>query len=102
MNNWLCLADKGYVGVQNECKSIAVSLKKGKKSHRKKFSKKYWYNFNVARSQVERLFAHVFSNQFTQLSRWPGKSRETFIEFCSNVICAIIVYNMHKKHAHQF
>ena len=102
LDHRLVLADKGYVGVQNECKSIAVALKKGRKSQRKKFSKQYWYNFNSARSQVERVFAHMFSNKFTQLSRWPGKSRDTFLEFCSNVICSIILYNVLKKHAHRF
>ena len=82
---------------------MAVALKRGgKKKLRKKFSAQYWRNFNAARSQVERVFAHVFSNKFTQLGHWNGKSRSTFIEFCANVICSIIMYNALKKHDHEF
>lgn len=102
MNDWLCLCDKGYTGSQNELKCMAVALKKGKKSMRHLFSKKYWKDFNTCRNSVEHLFAHVFSNKFTQLGHWPGKSRETFIEFCANVICSIIVYNVLKKNDHLF
>ncbi len=63
---------------------------------RKDYSKKYWRELNVARSEVERSFADFFHDKFTQLGKWPGKSKKTFIDFSANVICGIILYNLFK------
>ena len=93
MNGWIILADKGYVGVQKDgINCIAAVLRKNMKA-RKHFSKGYWHQVNVARSDVERTFGDFFHNKFTQLGQWPGKSNSTFTEFSANVICCIILYN---------
>ena len=97
MDGWIILADKGYVGVEKETSCIAAVLKKKSKG-RSKLSKDYWYKMNVARSDVERIFAHFFHNKFAQLGRWPGKSKTTFLDFSANVTCCIILYNMVKLH----
>ena len=97
MDGWMILADKGYVGAHKETECIAAVLKTNMKE-RKEYSKKYWHQFNVARADVERVFAHFFHNKFTQLSKWPGKSQKTFIKFSANVICCVILYNLVKQH----
>lgn len=61
------------------------------------YSKNFWYQFNVARANVERIFADFFYNKFTQLGEWPGTSKKTFIDFSANVTSAVIVYNVLKK-----
>ena len=86
----MILVDKGYVGHQKKC--IAAMLKK-KMKERKKYSKHYWKDISVARSEVERVFGDFFSNKFTQLGRWQGKSKDTFIEFAANVISCVVFYN---------
>ena len=96
MNGWIILADKGYIGVQHS-KCIAAVLKKGM-TGRKHFSKNYWHQMNAARADSERVFADFFYNKFTQLGAWKGKSKETFVEWSLNVICAIILYNVQKIH----
>ena len=93
MQGWIILADKGYVGIKkDDIKCIAPVMKKGMKE-RKRFAGSYWHEMNLARSEVERVFAHFFTNKFTQLSKWQGKSKQTFIEFSANVICCIILFN---------
>ena len=93
LGGWIMLADKGYVGVHKDgIKSIAAVLRKDMRA-RKNFSSKYWHEVNVARSDVERIFGDFFYNKFTQLGRWPGKSKQTFLDFSSNVIGCIILYN---------
>ena len=90
MDGWVILADKGYVGHQKKC--IAAILKR-KMKQRNKYSKHYWEEISVARSEVERVFGDFFSNKFTQLGRWQGKSKDTFIEFAANVISCVVLYN---------
>lgn len=100
-DGWIILADKGYVGVQKDVDCIAMVLKKNMKE-RDMYSKSYWYNFNVARGQVESTFADFFHNKFRQLSQWPGKSAETFVDWAANVICCVLLFNKMKKlNAHQ-
>ena len=99
MQGWVILADKGYIGVKkDDINCIAPVMKKGMKE-RKKFSDSYWHEMNLARSEVERVFAHFFSNKFTQLSKWQGKSKGTFVEFSANVICCVILFNVIKLNA---
>lgn len=101
MCGWVILADKGYIGVQKDgINCIAAVLRKNMKA-RKKFSKEYWNQVNIARSDVERIFGDFFSNKFTQLGKWPGKSKKTFVDFSANSICCIILYNVIKKHFRQ-
>ncbi len=101
MDGWLILGDKGYVGAHKEVKCIAAVLKKNM-DERNAYSKDYWYKFNVARSDVERIFGDFFHNKFAQLSKWPGKSEKTFIHFSANVTACIIMYNVLKTHTHLF
>ena len=89
MDGWIILADKGYIGYKGKC--VAPVLRLNMKE-RKAYSKNYWYNFNVARSDVERIFGDFFYNKFKQLGKWTGKSLTTFTEFSANVICCIILY----------
>ena len=98
MDGWIILADKGYIGYKSKC--VAPVLRLNMKE-RKCYSKKYWYEFNVARSDVERVFGDFFHNKFTQLGKWKGKSATTFTEFSANVICCIIFYNSVKMHFRQ-
>ena len=100
MNGWIILADKGYIGAEKDTRCVAAVLKKNMEG-RKHFSKKYWYHFNAARADSERVFADFYSNKFTQLSDWKGKSKETFIEWSLNVICGIIFYNVLKLETNQ-
>lgn len=95
MDGWIILADKGYIGYKSKC--IAPVLRMNMKE-RKAYSKNYWYKLNVARSDVERIFADFFHNKFTQLGKWKGKSETTFTEFSANVICCLILYNSVKMH----
>ena len=90
MDGWIILADKGYIGFEGKC--VAAVLRSNMKE-RKAYSREYWYNFNVARSDVERIFGDFFHNKFKQLGKWTGKSVTTFTEFSANVICCIIFYN---------
>jgi len=91
MDGWMILADKGYIGAQHDVNCIAAVLRKNMKG-RKLFSKHYWHQFNAARADVERSFGDFFHNKFTQLSRWPGKSKKTFIDFSANVICCVMCF----------
>ena len=71
------MVDKGYVGIDSH--NIAASMKKNDK-RRNWYSKEFWHIFNGARADSERVFAHFFYNKFTQLSHWPGKGPESFID----------------------
>ena len=93
MDGWIIIADKGYDGALKEVQSIAAAVKTNDK-RRKWYSKKFWRELNAARSGVERSFAAFFYNKFTQLAKWPGKSKNTFQEWALNVICSIILYNV--------
>ena len=95
MDGWIILADKGYTGCDHEVNCIAAVLKENM-DNRKLLSKKYWRSMNVARGECERVFGDFFHNKFTQLSHWPGKSKQTFIDFSANVISCIILYNVMK------
>ena len=95
-NGWVILADKGYVGVQKDVDCIAMVLKRNM-AERDRYSKSYWRHFNVARAQVETTFADFFHSKFRQLSQWPGKSKETFIDWAANVICCVILFNKFKR-----
>ena len=90
MDGWIIMADKGYVGAN--CSNIAAAMKKND-SRRKNYSKEFWKMFNGARADSERAFAHFFYNKFTQLSNWPGKGDNAFMDWAVNVICCIILYN---------
>ena len=93
LNGWILMADKGYVGTKNP--HVAASMKRD--SDRKDwYSKEFWKMFNGARVDSERVFAHFFYNKFTQLSKWPGKGSNTFIDWAKNVTCCIILYNYTK------
>lgn len=98
LNGWILMADKGYVGTKNS--HIAASMKTD--SNRKDwYSKEFWKIFNGARVDSERVFAHFFYNKFTQLSKWPGKGSNSFIDWAKNVTCCIILYNYTKlRNAH--
>ena len=98
MDGWIILADKGYIGFEGKC--VAAVLRSNMKE-RKAYSREYWYNFNVARSDVERIFGDFFHNKFQQLGKWKGKSTTTFTEFSANVICCIIFYNSMKMNFRQ-
>ncbi len=60
---------------------------------RKNWSPHFWSEFQVARSDSERIFAHFFVNYFVQLSNWPGKGEKSFKKWALNVTSAIIIYN---------
>ena len=90
LDGWIVMADKGYVGINND--NVAAAMKKND-SRRKTYSKNFWKMFNGARSDSERVFAHFFYNKFTQLSHWPGKGKHAFIDWAINVTCCIILYN---------
>lgn len=90
MDGWIILADKGYIGFEGKC--VAAVLRSNMRE-RTAYSREYWYKFNVARSDVERIFGDFFHNKFKQLGEWTGKSATTFTEFSANVICCIIFYN---------
>ena len=98
MDGWIILADKGYVGVHKDGINCIAAVLRDNMKARKKFSKQYWQSVNIARSDVERIFGDFFYNKFTQLGQWPGKSKKTFTDFSANVICAVILYNIIKKH----
>lgn len=98
MDGWIILADKGYIGIKSKC--VAPVLRMNMRE-RGSYSKKYWYKFNVARSDVERIFGDFFHNKFKQLGAWQGKSVTTFTEFSANVICCIILYNSVKMQFRQ-
>lgn len=99
MDGDIILADKGYVGCQSEVESIAAVLKLNMPG-RKHFTKQYWRSFNVARSECERVFGDFFHNKFSQLGHWPGKSKQTFMDFSTNITCCIILYNSIKHKSH--
>lgn len=90
-NGWYILADKGYIGV--EIKSVIPAINKKNAKKRKQYPKTFWKQFNNARNDSERAFSHFFYNKFGLLSDWQGKSRSTFVEWCSSVVCCIILYN---------
>ena len=92
MDGWLMLGDTGY---KNE-PAIAAAVRKTD-YRRKMFSKSFWKEFNKARSDSERVFAHFFSNKFPLLSNWKGKKHNTFEDWAMNVTCCIILYNFFKK-----
>ena len=93
LDGWIVMADKGYVGAKND--QIAAAMRKND-DRKDWYSKEFWKMFNGARVDSERVFAHFFYNKFTQLSRWPGKGSNSFIDWAKNVICCIILYNYTK------
>lgn len=101
MGTDIILADKGYVGVNYDSKSIAAVPKSDMEDH-EWFSKTYWRAFNTARGECERIFAEFFYNRFTLLGRWPGKGQHSFTEWSANVTSCIILYNVLKFNAHLF
>ncbi len=101
MDGWMILSDKGYVGAHKEVNCVAAVLRKNM-AERKSYSKNFWYQFNIARSDVERSFGDFFHNKFTQLGKWPNKSKQTFLDFSANVTCAVILYNIIKINSHLF
>ena len=92
MDGWLALGDTGY---KNE-PGIAAAVRKND-FRRRMFSKTFWKEFNTARSDSERVFAHFFSNKFPLLNNWKGKKDNTFDDWALNVTCCIILYNYLKK-----
>ena len=90
LDGWTIMADKGYQGLDQT--QIAATMKSddGRKSF---YSKEFWKIFNTARGDSERVFAHFFYNKFTQLSRWPGKGKHSFVDWAKNVTCCIVIYN---------
>ena len=101
MGDDIILADKGYVGVNHDSRTIAAVPKDDMEEH-DWFSKKYWKSFNSARGECERIFAEFFHNRFTQLGRWPGKGQHSFKEWSANVTACIVLYNVFKYNAHRF
>lgn len=93
LDGWVILADKGYVGVYNDGVKCIAAVLKDNMEGRKHFSGKFWHKVNIARSDSERIFGDFFHNKFSQLGKWSGKSRQTYLEFSANVICCVILYN---------
>ena len=89
---------RGYIGIQKECDCIATVLRRNMKE-RKRYPRRYWYEFNAARGQVEASFADLFHSKFRFISRWTGKSKTTFIDFSANLLCCVILYNLIKRNA---
>ena len=93
LNGWIVMADKGYVGAKNVHVAAAMKNSDGRKDW---YSKEFWKIFNGARVDSERVFAHFFYNKFTQLSKWPGKGTNAFVDWAKNVLCCIVLYNYTK------
>ena len=103
MDGWIIMADRGYVGINKPhlggSTCIAPIAKKNMETVRPRYSKKYWREMNVARGECERVFGQFFHNQFSQLGRWRGQCKDTFIDFSANVVACIILYNVIKMNA---
>ena len=95
LNGWIVMADKAYIGIDS--KNIAAAMRKTDK-RKDWYSKEFWKIFNGARGDSERVFAHFFYNKFTQLSKWPGKASDAFVNWAKNVTCCIVLYNYLKLH----
>ena len=98
LNGWYILADNGYEGIQKETNLIIPAPKLDCKK-RKRLPHAFWKAFRDARNDSERIFGHVFYNKFPLLGNWPGKSKNTFVEWCSSLVCCIILYNYFKIHS---
>lgn len=90
LDGWTIMADRGYEGIDDN--NIAASMKTPDE-RRQFYSKEFWKIFNTARGDSERVFAHFFYNTFHQLSRWPGKGDNSFVDWAKNVTCCIVIYN---------
>ena len=98
LNGWYVLADNGYAGIQKQS-SLIVPAPKLSSKKRKIYPPSFWKAFRDARNDSERIFGHVFYNKFPLLGDWPGKSKNTFVEWASSVVCCIILYNYFKIHS---
>lgn len=98
LNGWYVLTDNGYQGIERDTNNLIISAPKPTDKRRNLLPQSFWKAFRDARNDVERKFAHVFYNKFALLGNWPGKSKNTFNEWASSVICCIIMYNYFKLH----
>jgi len=89
-NGWIIMADKGYIG--HDTANIAACIRTDMKL-RKFWSPHFWKQFQIARSDSERAFAHFFVNKFSKLANWKGKGPKSYQKWALNVTCAIIIYN---------
>ena len=95
LNGWFTLADSGYIGIEHDT-NLIIPAPKLNSDKRKLCSQLFWRAFKDARNDSERIFAHVFYNKFPLLGNWPGKGENAFKEWCSSVLCCIILYNYFK------
>ena len=99
LDGWFILADNGYQGIEKDTSELIISAPKLDSKKRKILPQLFWKAFRDARNDSERIFAHVFYNKFPLLGDWPGKSKNTFVEWSSSVVCCIIFYNYFKIHS---
>ena len=99
LNGWFILADNGYAGIQKDTNGLIIPAPKLDSKKRKILSNAFWKAFRDARNDSERIFGHVFYNKFPLLGNWTGKSKHTFVEWASSLVCCIIVYNYFKIHS---